>query len=68
MKRTLSLGLASILVFCLAGCGQFRQFQLDERNKAAKEYKGLKLFNQDSNALANLPEPKTEPKTEPKPE
>ena len=55
MKTTRSLCLISTLVFCLAGCEQLRQFQLNERNQAAKEYDQLKLFNQDTNDLANLP-------------
>ena len=55
MKTTRSLCLISTLVLCLAGCEQLRQFQLNERNQAAKEYDQLKLFNQDTNELANLP-------------
>ena len=55
MKTTRSLCLISTLVLCLAGCEQLRQFQLNERNQAAKEYDQLKLFNQDTNDLANLP-------------
>ena len=58
MKTTRSLCLISTLVFCLAGCEQLRQFQLYERNQAAKEYDQLKLFNQDTNELANLPKVK----------
>ena len=58
MKTTRSLCLISTLVFCLAGCEQLRQFQLNERNQAAKEYDQLKLFNQDTNELANLPKVK----------
>jgi hypothetical protein len=62
MKTTLSLSLISMGVLCLAGCEQFRQFQLDERNKNAKGYKELGLFNQDPNALANLPKVEIAPK------
>ena len=58
MKTTRSLCLISTLVLCLAGCEQLRQFQLNERNQAAKEYDQLKLFNQDTNELANLPKVK----------
>ena len=46
----------------MAGCEQFSQFQLNERNQAAKEYKELRLFNQDPNALANLPKVEITPK------
>ena len=58
MKTTRSLCLISTLVLCLAGCEQLRQFQLNERNQAAKEYDQLKLFNQDTNELTNLPKVK----------
>ena len=58
MKTTRSLCLISTQVLCLAGCEQLRQFQLNERNQAAKEYDQLKLFNQDTNELANLPKVK----------
>ena len=62
MKTTPSLILASLLILCMAGCEQFSQFQLNERNQAAKEYKELRLFNQDPNALANLPKVEITPK------
>ena len=62
MKTTPSLILASLLILCMAGCEQFNQFQLNERNQAAKEYKELRLFNQDPNALANLPKVEITPK------
>ena len=62
MKTTPSLILASLLILCMAGCEQFSQFQLNERDQAAKEYKELRLFNQDPNALANLPKVEITPK------
>ena len=58
MKTTLSLSFIGMGILCLTGCEQFRQFQLDERNREAKEYKELNLITQDTNFLANLPEPK----------
>ncbi len=46
------------LVLVAIGCTEFQQ---NQRNRAAQQYENLKFFIQDTDALAQLPQPTTQP-------
>ena len=54
MKILTSLSLALVAI----GCTEFQQ---NQRNRAAQQYENLKFFIQDTDALAQLPQPTTQP-------
>ncbi len=56
MKTLTALSLALSLL--AIGCTEFQQTQ---RNRAAQQYENLKFFIQDTDALAQLPQPTTQP-------
>ena len=54
MKILTALSLALVAI----GCTEFQQ---NQRNRAAQQYENLKFFIQDTDALAQLPQPTTQP-------
>ena len=54
MKTLTALSLALVAI----GCTEFQQ---NQRNRAAQQYENLKFFIQDTDALAQLPQPTTQP-------
>ncbi|MFP6902872.1 MAG: DUF1080 domain-containing protein [Verrucomicrobiia bacterium] len=54
MKILTALSLALLTI----GCTEFQQ---NQRNRAAQQYENLKFFIQDTDALAQLPQPTTQP-------
>jgi hypothetical protein len=54
MKILTALSLALVAI----GCTEFQQ---NQRNRAAQQYENLKSFIQDTDALAQLPQPTTQP-------
>ena len=54
MKILTALSLALVAI----GCTEFQQ---NQRNRAAQQYENLKFFIQDTDALAQLPQPITQP-------
>lgn len=54
MKILTALSLALLAI----GCTEFQQ---NQRNRAAQQYENLKFFIQDTDALAQLPQPTTQP-------